>query len=68
MMRDEYGYCVVCYSDPCRCFSPGRPETCQSCRMLREEIAALRRELQKARATVAAIEIQTRPAGSLKHR
>ena len=49
MLRDEYGYCVACFDDPCSCFLQSRESQsrCQHCAELRAEISALRALLQK---------------------
>lgn len=50
MLKDEFGYCVACFFDPCRCFGKDTESACSRCRELREEITALRREVNKLKA------------------
>ena len=53
MLRDEYGYCVACFFDPCRCFGGKDTESkCGGCSQLRDEITALRREITKLKAAL----------------
>lgn len=65
MLKDEFGYCVACFFDPCRCFGGKDSESsCQQCRLVRDELTALRREVQRLR-TEAAVERVSQ--GKLEH-
>lgn len=50
MLRDKFNQCVGCYFDPCRCFGKESQDECSHCAMLRDEVAALRREVNRYRA------------------